>query len=359
MTENPRGVEGSALFKSTGLRIAPTSAAFAGGLAAGPREGKNGAMDLRLATFNLENLDWAPTRQDAFDARRAVLAPLLETLRVDVLCLQEVGAQKPHKHSPRDYLALDRLLAGTAYAEYFRAATVRPGASAPADIHNLAILSRWPIRESRQIHHDIVARWDWPAPRDGDVTPPPIRIEWDRPILYAAIEPPSGGTLHVLDLHLRAPRPAPVATARGEGSSKSQIEGQFVAAQKREGQALEARLFVETLFDADPEARVIITGDFNADEYDAPTRLLRGGDNELQQGPRALAPLEERVAPSRRYSVLHAGKPKLIDHVLASNALAQGWRETQILNEGLEDEVYARDPVLGSLHAPIIVTLNL
>jgi endonuclease/exonuclease/phosphatase family metal-dependent hydrolase len=314
-------------------------------------------MDLRLATFNLENLDWSPGAAATFAARRARLVPLLEALDADVLCLQEVGAQKPHKHASRAFLALDRLVEDTPYAGFERAASVRPGHDAPADVHNLVILSRWPIRAWRQIHHDLVPRWSWSPPQDDGVAPEPVVIEWDRPLLYAAIELPTGALLHVVDAHLRAPRPAPVATARGAGSSKSQIEGQFVAAQKREGQALEARLFVETLFDADARALIAVCGDFNADVQDAPTRLLRGGDNERQEGPRALAPLEEREAPSRRHSVLHAGRPKLIDHILASPALAAFWRETRILNEGLEDEVFAPEPILGSLHAPIVTRL--
>lgn len=316
-------------------------------------------MDLRLATFNLENLEWAAARQTAFAARRAALLPLLMALDADVLCLQEVGAQKPHKHAPRAFLALDHLLAGTPYEAFARVASVRPGSDAPADVHNLVILSRWPIRASRQIHHDLVERWQWRPPREDGVGPEAVVVEWDRPLLYAAIEPPRGPLLHVMNLHLRAPRPAPVATARGEGSSKSQAEGQFVAAQKREGQALEARLFIETLFDAEPDARIAVCGDFNADEYDVPTRLLRGGDNELQQGPRALTPLEDVVEPARRYTVLHAGRSKLIDHILASNSLAGACRDARILNEGLEDEVFAQDPILGSLHAPVVVTLSL
>lgn len=316
-------------------------------------------MNLRLASFNLENLDWSASHRDDFEARRAALLPLLAALDADVICLQEVGAQKPHKHSAREYLALDRLLDGTPYAGFHRAASRRPGTHAPADVHNLVILSRWPIKAARQIHHDIVEKWSWPPPRDGDAAPPPILIEWDRPLLYAAVETPSGALLHLLDLHLRAPRPAPVATARGEGSSKSQIEGQFVAAQKREGQALEARLFVETLFDAEPQALIAVCGDFNADEHDAPTRLLRGGDNELQQGARALAPMEERVEAKRRYTVIHAGRPKMLDHILASPALAAAWRKTRILNEGLLDEVYAPDPILGSLHAPIVACFEM
>lgn len=316
-------------------------------------------MDLRLATFNLENLEWSATRGRDFAARRAVLLPLLAALDADVLCLQEVGGQKPHKHAARDYLALDHLLGETPFAGFARVGSVRPGGAAPADVHNLVILSRWPIRASRQLHHDLVPRWSWTPPREGEVTPEPVAIEWDRPLLYAAIQPPSGPLLHVLNLHLRAPRPAPVATARGEGSSKSQVEGQFVAAQKREGQALEARLFIETIFDAEPAARLAVCGDFNADEYDVPTRLLRGGDNERQEGPRALAPLEDAVEPSRRYTVIHAGRPKLIDHILASKALSRACRETRIFNDGLQDEVFAQDPILGSLHAPIVATIAL
>ena len=72
-----------------------------------------------------------------------------------------------------------------------------------------------------------------------------------------------------------------------------------------------------------------------------------------------LTPLEDAVDPARRYTVVHAGKPRLIDPILASNSLAGACRDARIVNEGLEDEVFAQDPILGSLHAPIVVTLSL
>ncbi|MCX7900472.1 MAG: endonuclease/exonuclease/phosphatase family protein, partial [Methylocystis sp.] len=140
---------------------------------------------LRLATFNIENLDYSRAHADAFVRRARLLRSLLETLDADLLCLQEVGAQKPHKHSPREYIALDMLLRGTRYAGFCRALSLRPGADAPADVHNLAIISRWPIRTRRQLYHDIVAPWSWTPPRDGDAAPPPVDISWDRPALYA------------------------------------------------------------------------------------------------------------------------------------------------------------------------------
>lgn len=314
----------------------------------------------RLATFNLENLDWSATKPDAFARRTGALRPLLEALDADILCLQEIHAQRIHKRDARQYVALDQLLATTRYAAFHRATTVRPGADVPADVHNLAILSRWPMRARRQIHHDIVARWDWPPPREADGSQSePVEIVWDRPLLYASIELPNSLALHVVNLHLRAPRAIPVATARGLGSSRAQIEGQFVAALKREGQALEARLFAETLFDAEPNALIAVAGDFNADAHDAPTRLLRGGQDEGAGGSRILAPLEERVEPSRRFTVIHAGRPTLIDHLLASPALAAAWRETTILNQGLQDEVYAEEFIDGSLHAPVVATFEL
>jgi len=310
-------------------------------------------QNLRLATFNLENLDWAATHPEAFARRRAALLPLLGAIDADILCLQEIDAQKTSRHGPRAYFSLDRLLAETPWDAFHRATSVRPGADTPADKHNLAILSRWPIHAQRQIHHDIVRGWSWLPPCDGDTEPPPIDISWDRPVLYAAINIPNGRRLHVVNLHLRAPRPVPVPTARGEGSSRALIEGQFVAAMKREGQALEARLFAEAIFDAEPDALLAICGDFNADEHDAPTRLLRGGRDTGEDAPRALVALEERIDAGQRYTVIHAGRPTLIDHILASRALAEMWRETIILNEELQDELYAQEPIDGSLHAPV------
>ncbi len=314
---------------------------------------------LRLATFNLENLDWSPGRLDWFERRVTALAPLLDRLDADILCLQEVAARKTHRQGPREPIGLARLLARTRYGDFHQIVSRRPGRSTPADVHNLAILSRWPMPVAEQVHHDLVAPWNWPPPADNGVEPPPIPIAWDRPLLHASIETPTGALLHVVNLHLRAPRPVAAPSARGPGSSRSLVEGQFVAAMKRDGQALEARLCVERLFDDDPDAMIAVCGDFNADEHDAPTRLLCAGAPETRTGPRALAPLEERVSAERRHTVIHAGRRALIDHILASPSLTARWRETQIFNDGLEDEVESRDPVAGSLHAPVVARFEL
>lgn len=321
------------------------------------------SVSFRLATFNLENLDWSPAHETEFARRVEILRPILHDLAADVLCLQEVDAQKAPFHASRRFLALDRLLSGTVYESYHRATSLKPGTSAPADVHNLAILSRWPITEKRQLYHDIVAKWRWTPPEKGRSPPAPVEVAWERPLLYAKIALPDGAALHVVNLHLRAPRPAPIGNGReatSRLSSRAFVEGQFVAAQKREGQALEARLFVESLFDSDTKARVAICGDFNSQETDVPARLLVGVPDEDANGtsPRKLVPLAARLDEARRFSVVHAGHPVLVDHILASPALAACCSDVAIMNEGLQDEVTAKEPILGSLHAPVVASFD-
>lgn len=310
--------------------------------------------EFRLATFNIENLDWSAAHEEDFQRRLRVLRPVLQELHADILCLQEIDAQRPTAHAPRRFIALERLLAGGPLAAFHCATTTRPGSDAPADVHNLAVLSRWPILERRQIHHDIVPSWRWTPPREKGVEQQPVEIVFDRPLLYAGVALPSGETLHVINLHLRAPRPALMP---GHAATRRAFaEGYFLAAQKREGQALEARLLVEDLFDRDPNARIAVCGDFNAAAYDAPTRILEGDPHE---DARLLRALDARIPARRRYSVIHAGEPALIDHILASRALTRDCVDAAIMNQGLQDEVFAPEPIIGSLHAPMVATFRL
>jgi endonuclease/exonuclease/phosphatase family metal-dependent hydrolase len=317
----------------------------------------------RLATFNLENLDWSPGGEAMFKRRAAVLTPILDELRADIICLQEIDAQKTPDHGGRRLLVLDRLFTGGLYETYYRATSVRPGTNAPADVHNLAILSRWPISEQRQLFHDIVAKWSWTPPAEGSYPQGPIVIAWDRPLLYARIAAPDGASIHIINLHLRAPRAVPLQSATNPtvgSASRAFVEGQFLAAQKREGQALEARLFVERLFDADANARIAVCGDLNSQEYDAPARILRGGRDEetAETSPRLLSALSDRVEEGRRYTVVHAGRPIMLDHIFASPSLAAKCLGVDILNAELQDEVTAHEPILGSLHAPIVASFD-
>lgn len=326
---------------------------------------------LRLGSFNLESLDDGPEAPD-FERRRAVLVPQLRRMAADVLCLQEVDGQRLgpvwHRHGPRGLRALDRLLAGTDYAGYHRFVSIADGGGV-RDRHNLVILSRFPIAVARQYRHDLVAP---PLYRPATAEPPAAEagpVEWDRPLLAASLDLGGGRLLHVLNLHLRAPRAAPVAGQKVDAKRWRTLggwaEGYFLAAVKRSGQALEARLAIETLFDAEPGARIAVCGDFNAVGNEMPLRIVcgdveDGGNPALAE--RCLVALEARVDAARRYSLIHGGRRQMLDHIVASPALAAACRGLEIHNENLADETgpAAADPDgPESFHAPLVAVFEM
>ena len=317
-------------------------------------------MPLRLASFNLESLDFAPSDPLWFEARAAALRHVLAALDADVLCLQEVNAQHQPGEAQRSLLALRKLMEGSVCEGFHLVHSTRPGGSGPADVHNLAILSRWPITSHGQIHHDLVPPTPWTPLHGGQALP----LTFDRPLLHARIEPPGERPLHLINLHLRAPRAAFLPGGREEGRWRSLshwAEAYYLAGLKREGQALEARLFVEALFDADPQARIAVCGDLNAEGHEAPTRILQALPEDMETiafAERSLTPLERRVPEEARFTVLHDGRRVLLDHILASSGLAAACREVRILNAGLADEAHVSGPVEGSLHAPMLAIFD-
>ncbi|MGD0531429.1 MAG: endonuclease/exonuclease/phosphatase family protein [Methyloceanibacter sp.] len=99
---------------------------------------------MRIATFNLESLGNRRRRHGAsFEERAAVLRPQLERLKADILCLQEVDASKVG--NTRRAVDLERLLDGTPYAKHNLLISVLE--VGPADVHNLAVLTRLPVLE--------------------------------------------------------------------------------------------------------------------------------------------------------------------------------------------------------------------
>lgn len=319
----------------------------------------------RLATFNLENLDDRMGADGDFADRLAVLRPQLRRLRADVLCLQEVNAHTVEgKHGPRAATGLDRLVDGTDYAGYHRVISMNRGGRRPADHHNLVILSRFPILSHGQVWHDLV-----PPPAVLPVTarPPAAEaqpVEWDRPILHAAIDLGHGRVLRVVNVHLRAPRAAWLPGQKTEHgrwlSVAGWAEGFYLAAIKRAGQALEARLLVDSLFDADDQALVAVVGDFNADDREAPVRTLRGDEEDTGNGhlaARMLVPAERGLSESRRFSVIHHGQRVTLDHILLSRPLLGSLVGCEIHNETLGDELVSPARVWqspDSFHAPMV-----
>ncbi len=292
------------------------------------------------------------------------MRPQFERLRADILCLQEVNAQSSRGSRQRHLTALDRLLDGTEYADFHRVVSNSRGGERPADRHNLVVLSRYAIESHRQLWHDLV-----PPPRYAPATQRPApqqaeAVEWDRPILHAVVRLPDDRRLHVLDIHLRAPRAAFLPGQKaGQGVWKSVggwAEGFFLAVVKRAGQALEVRLAVDQIFDEDPGALIAVCGDFNSDDGETPVRTIRGDEEDTGNGhlaSRMLVPLDRGVSESQRYSVIHRGKRIMLDHILVSRPLLGWYRRSEVHNEMLGDELVSPLMVKGSpetYHAPVV-----
>ena len=164
---------------------------------------------IRIATFNLENLDDKPGDDPSLEERIAVMKPQLIRLNADILCLQEVNGQET-PGQPRKLLALDKLIEDTPYAGYNQVSTKKVDGSEVYDERNLVVVSRLEITEHEQYKHEYI-----PAPSYKKVTADPPeqedkKISWERPILFAKVLLPNGKTIHIINLHLKSKIPANV-----------------------------------------------------------------------------------------------------------------------------------------------------
>ncbi|MBF0181858.1 MAG: endonuclease/exonuclease/phosphatase family protein [Magnetococcales bacterium] len=302
-------------------------------------------MKLRIATFNLENLQDAPGKRPTLAERIEVMRPLLLRIDADLLCLQEVGAESG-PDGARELSALQKLVAGTPY-EPFHVHHSRDAQGMAMEERNLVILSRHPFLETAQVLHDLL-----PAPLYRPVTArPPVDVAqtvgWDRPVLHASIGLPGGEVWHVINMHLKSRIPTPIdGQVRGGKfgvwqSVAGWAEGAFLSDMKRLGQALEVRTLVDRILDRDAGARIVVCGDCNAlaDEIslEAIIGRIENTDNPVLAG-RALIPCENSIPDSLRYSYLHGGRKRLLDHVFISRGSSAFYRRAEIFNEALHDE---------------------
>lgn len=324
---------------------------------------------MRVASFNLENLGGPDVEGQGVDPRIAILRPQLERLDADIVCLQEVNSTNVPKSAERRLSALDRLIEGTSYQAFESAHSLHPATERLADKHNLVVLSRWSIQKSEQIWHAIVPACSYSPvtalPDDGA----PLLMAWDRPLLHVTIAHPTGVRLHVLNLHLRAQLAAPVAGQKSGQfrwqSAPGWAEGFYMAMLKRSGQALETRLLIDRIFDSEPEALILVCGDFNAEEREVPMRIISAGVDDTGNGAlagRSLVHLERTTPESQRFSVIHHGQKLMLDHILISHALLAGYRHFEVHNELIGDELFGFANIEEnpeSYHAPIVAEFDL
>jgi endonuclease/exonuclease/phosphatase family metal-dependent hydrolase len=323
---------------------------------------------LRIATFNLENLDDKPGQEPTLNDRIALMWPQLLRLNADILCLQEVNGQE-EPGQPRRLLALAKLLANTPYAGYHQVSTMTEDGTQVYDERNLVILSRFEITEHHQYKHDFAL-----APRYQKVTARPEETEakevtWERPILHAKAKLGDTGTLDIINVHLKSKLPTDIPGQKVDNytwrTPSGWAEGFFLSSMKRVGQALETRMLVDKLFDADEDSLIVVCGDFNADLDEVAVEAIRGdventGNDRLAK--RVMVPCERTIPEPSRFSLFHHGKGRMIDHLLVSRSLLAHYRGSEIHNELLHDESVAFGTDVKfpeSDHAPVIAEFEL
>lgn len=325
-------------------------------------------VKLRIATFNLENLDDKPGEKPTLDERIAVMRPQFIRLNADILCLQEVNGQE-EKAQPRRLLALSELLQGTPYINYYQATSVTADGKQVYNERNLVILSRFEIVEHRQYKHQYA-----PAPLYRKVTAFPAEMQaeevtWERPVLHAKIRLAENQFIEVINAHLKSKLPSEIPGQKVDSytwkTSYGWAEGFFLSSVKRVGQALEVRILIDKLFDANPGAWIVVCGDFNAGADEVPVEAIRGdventGNSQLAR--RVMVPVERTIPEPSRFTLLHQGKGRMLDHLLVSRTLLAHYRSSEIHNELLHDEsiAFATDKQYPeSDHAPFIAEFEL
>jgi len=319
-------------------------------------------MKLRIATFNLENLDDKPGESPSLQERIQVLRPQLLRLHADVICFQEVNGQET-PNQPRQLLALKSLLEQTEYANFHIAHTKTQNGEA-YDERNLVVISRYPLSGVEQYLNRLIPTLQYKKvtslPPETNARP----VGWERPILYARVNLSDGQTIHLINVHLKSRLPSEIK-GQSEGkyawkTSSGWAEGFFLSSMKRVGQALEARILVDSLFDNDAGANIIVCGDFNAHPDEVPVEAIAGrventGNAALIR--RTMISCESTIPEPARYTYVHQGQKRLLDHMLISPTMLKYYRTSEIHNETLHDEgvAFAYDTKFPeSDHAPFV-----
>jgi endonuclease/exonuclease/phosphatase family metal-dependent hydrolase len=323
--------------------------------------------ELRIATFNLENFDETPdgVRPSLAD-RISLMRPQIQRLRADIACFQEVNGQE-RPGQPRALLALRELLTGTGL-DGAELVSTKPKDEGVFDVRNLVVATHLPVLSRQQLRNDLVAA---PTYRRLTANPPdqfPVEINVERPILHVELRV-ADRPLHMINVHLKSKIPTDIPGQTVDAytwrSADSWAEGSFLSSMKRMAQALEVRRLVDQILDHDPDARIVVAGDFNATPDEVPVLAIRGQVEDTGNGAlasRVLVPIESTVPAPSRYTLFHQGRGEMLDHMLVTRNLLAFYRGSEIHNELLHDESqsFATDTKYPeSDHAPVVATFDI
>ncbi|MDY7097662.1 MAG: lamin tail domain-containing protein, partial [Pseudomonadota bacterium] len=124
----------------------------------------------------------------------------------------------------------------------------------------------------------------------------------------------------------------------------------------RAAQAAAVNELVDGMIQSDPNAQIVVVGDFNEFQFEEPMQVLTGeldfdGATVAAGANVVLENLTNRLDPEDRFSVLFQGNAQALDHILATGNLAD---DAQI------DAVHVNTPLgnPGSDHDPMLAVFN-
>ncbi len=309
----------------------------------------SGPRELRLATYNLENLgirpdEETPEARERLPRHVEALRRAIRRLDADAVAFQEL----------LDPNLLEPLLDGLGYPHVVLAER----GSSPL---RCGVFSRYPLAGAKTtaagIDLEVVDRKAGLEVRvRGAFSRPALQVEWQVP----------GFPMTLIVVHWKSKIPSYTRELQGQGASDrwqslgDAGEGRLVTEAKRLGQAVQIRRAVDHLLRRDPEARVVVLGDFN-DTLDSEGLRIVVGDARACDSP-SLAPMElvaceEAIPADRRFTQVYRGRREMLDHILISQSLLPHFLGAEAHNERLRpaQEGPGFDPYdPGSDHAPVL-----
>jgi endonuclease/exonuclease/phosphatase family metal-dependent hydrolase len=310
-------------------------------------------MELRLATYNLENLGIRPGEETP-EARKR-LPRHIETLRQ---VIQRLGADAVAFQECLQPELLDPLLEGLDYPHR----VVAPAGSSPLRV---GVFSRYPLGKAEDVatgteFESVDPKSGLEVSVSGGFSRPILRVPWRTPGRET--------TLFVVHGKSKIPSPTPLRPDRNAGPWLSLGEialGRLLTEVKRLAQAMELRRQVDRILHQDPGARVAVLGDFNDVLESEAVRCLLGDASaafspHLEDGDLYACELE--LPQEERFTQIYRGRKEMIDHLLVSKRLKDELIGVEIYNQGLRDAGTSEpgtELFVGSDHAPLLAVFRM
>ncbi len=305
---------------------------------------------MKIATHNTEFLfdigehtyggkTWTHT-PEFVAARVRLFGNLFREIDADILLLQEVGQES----------VVHKIISESAipYSAFFGA----------PDISNVRNAILWRGTEGQA--ESIPAFASLPVFNEGDADILGSRMYSRRDFVHLRTMH-NGKKLHVFSIHLKSnflnPEILKDGTKRPMKTQTELADGIIRSDFFRLSQAKKLRQILDQIFTEDPDAEVIVGGDFNDVEINSTVGIVMGKN---QEAPDALIQTTKAIPKEKRFSGTGRGEVSLIDHILASKNLMSSLTSARILNENLSfHENVAPTPTFPeSDHAPIVVEFN-